>query len=145
MGARKKISADLRKEAKKSTCIAKATAVPTSPRKMRLVADLVRGKDVDQALNILIFSSKHASQTLEKLLRSAINNWEQKNNQSAAESELYVEEVFVDGGRVLKRFLPAPMGRAYRVRKRSNHITLKLASRNKNFKSIEVSENTDNK
>lgn len=109
MGARKKISADLRKEAKKSTCIAKATAVPTSPRKMRLVADLVRGKDVDQALNILIFSSKHASQTLEKLLRSAINNWEQKNNQSAAESELYVEEVFVDGGRVLKRFLPAPM------------------------------------
>lgn len=145
MGARKKISADLRKEAKKSTCIAKATAVPTSPRKMRLVADLVRGKDVDQALNILIFSSKHASQTLEKLLRSAINNWEQKNNQSAAESELYVEEVFVDGGRVLKRFLPAPMGRAYRVRKRSNHITLKLASRNINFKSIEVSENTDNK
>mgnify|MGYP000514730353 CR=1 FL=1 len=143
MGARKKISADLRKEAKKSTCIAKATAVPTSPRKMRLVTDLVRGKNVDQALNILMFSSKHASQTVEKLLRSAIANWEQKNNTTAAEADLYVQEIFVDGGRVLKRFLPAPMGRAYRVRKRSNHLTLKLASRNSN-NSIEVSENTDN-
>jgi len=143
MGARKKISADLRKEAKKSTCVAKATAVPTSPRKMRLVTDLVRGKNVDQALNILMFSSKHASQTVEKLLRSAIANWEQKNNTTAAEADLYVQEIFVDGGRVLKRFLPAPMGRAYRVRKRSNHLTLKLASRNSN-NSIEVSENTDN-
>ena len=143
MGARKKISADLRKEAKKSTCVAKATAVPTSPRKMRLVTDLVRGKNVDQALNILMFSSKHASQTVEKLLRSAIANWEQKNNTTAAEADLYVQEIFVDGGRVLKRFLPAPMGRAYRVRKRSNHLTLKLASRNSN-NTIEVSENTDN-
>ncbi|QQR98002.1 MAG: 50S ribosomal protein L22 [Sphingobacteriales bacterium] len=143
MGARKKISAELRKEAKKSTCVAKATAVPTSPRKMRLVTDLVRGKNVDQALNILMFSSKHASQTVEKLLRSAIANWEQKNNTTAAEADLYVQEIFVDGGRVLKRFLPAPMGRAYRVRKRSNHLTLKLASRNSN-NSIEVSENTDN-
>ena len=98
MGARKKISAELRKEAKKSTCVAKATAVPTSPRKMRLVTDLVRGKNVDQALNILMFSSKHASQTVEKLLRSAIANWEQKNNTTAAEADLYVQEIFVDGG-----------------------------------------------
>lgn len=144
MGARKKISADLRKEAKKTTCEARATAVPTSPRKMRLVADLVRGKNVDQALNILTFSTKHASQTVEKLLRSAIANWEQKFNQNAAEADLFIEEIYIDGGRVLKRFLPAPMGRAYRVRKRSNHITLKLASRN-NYQTTEVSENTENK
>lgn len=129
MGARKRNSAETRKELQKTTCTAKATAVPTSPRKMRLVADIIRGKNVDEALNILIFSSKHASKTLEKLLRSAIANWEQKFNESAAESELFVQEVKVDGGRVLKRFLPAPMGRAYRVRKRSNHVTLTLNSK----------------
>lgn len=143
MGARKRTSAEASKAIKAQTCTAKATAVPTSPRKMRLVADIVRGRNVDEALNILTFSSKHASQTVEKLLRSAIANWEQKFNTSAAESQLYVKAISVDGGRVLKRFLPAPMGRAYRVRKRSNHITLELASRNQN-NIVESSQEIDN-
>ncbi|MBK6275125.1 MAG: 50S ribosomal protein L22 [Chitinophagales bacterium] len=130
MGARKKLVADARKEAKKLTCEAKAVAVPTSPRKMRLLADILRGKDILDALNILTFSTKHASKTVEKLLRSAIANWEQKFNAKADESELFIKEIKVDSGRMLKRFQPAPQGRAYRIRKRSNHLTLNLASRN---------------
>lgn len=110
--------------------VAKLRNCPTSPRKMRLVVDLVRGMDVDQALNILRFSKKHASNNLEKLLLSAINNWEQKNEGERAEdSELYVKAAFVDQGRTLKRFQPAPMGRAYRIRKRSNHVTMVVDSR----------------
>ncbi|MEZ5037508.1 MAG: 50S ribosomal protein L22 [Chitinophagales bacterium] len=132
MGARKRLSAEARKAENKQICTAQAIAVPTSPRKMRLVADIIRGRNVDEALNILTFSSKHASITLEKLLRSAIANWEQKFNSSAADSQLFVESVSVDGGRVLKRFQPAPQGRAYRIRKRSNHIQLTLGSRNQN-------------
>ena len=130
MGARKKLVADARKEAKKLTCEAKAVAVPTSPRKMRLLADILRGKDILDALNILTFSTKHASKTVEKLLRSAIANWEQKFNAKADESELFIKEIKVDSGRMLKRFQPAPQGRAYIIRKRSNHLTLNLASRN---------------
>lgn len=130
MGARKKLAADARKEAKKSVCEAKAVGVPTSPRKMRLIADVLRGKDVFEALNVLTFSTKHASKTLEKLVRSAIANWEQKFETKAEDSELYVQSITVDSARILKRFQPAPQGRAYRIRKRSNHVTVKLASRN---------------
>lgn len=110
--------------------VAKLRNCPTSPRKMRLVVDLVRGMDVDKALNVLRFSKKHASNNLEKLLLSAINNWEQKNEGERAEdSELYVKAAFVDQGRTLKRFQPAPMGRAYRIRKRSNHVTMVVDSK----------------
>ena len=130
MGARKKLAADARKEANKSICAARATNVPTSPRKMRLIADVLRGKDVFEALNVLTFSTKHASITLEKLVRSAIANWEQKFETKAEDSELFVQSIKVDSARILKRFQPAPQGRAYRIRKRSNHVTVHLSSRN---------------
>ena len=103
---------------------------PTSPRKMRLVVDLIRGVEVDKALNILKFSQKDPATPLEKLLLSAINNWKAKNEGERAEdSQLYVKTAFVDGGRTLRRFQPAPMGRAYRIRKRSNHVTLVVDSK----------------
>jgi large subunit ribosomal protein L22 len=105
--------------------IAKLRNYPTSPRKMRLLADVIRGMDVEKALAILEHHPQHSSTPLYKLLRSAISNWEQKNEgTNAADSNLLVKTIFVDGGRVLKRMLPAPQGRAYRVRKRSNHVTL---------------------
>lgn len=129
MGARKRLVAEARKEAKKTVCGANAVGVPTSPRKMRLLADVIREKDVIDALNILTFSTKHASKTLEKLVRSAVANWEQKFETKAEESELFIKAITIDSGRMLKRFQPAPQGRAYRIRKRSNHITLQLASR----------------
>lgn len=111
--------------------IARLRNEPTSPRKMRLLADLIRGKDVDLALNTLKFSTKHPSVPLEKLLLSAIDNWKQKNQGQDIESaSLYVKTIYVDGGRMLKRMLPAPQGRAYRVRKRSNHVTIIVDSRN---------------
>ena len=110
--------------------IARLRNEPTSPRKMRLLADLVRGKDVEQALNLLKFSTKHPSVPLEKLLLSAIDNWKQKNEgQDVEAANLYVKTIYVDGGRMLKRMLPAPQGRAYRVRKRSNHVTIIVDSR----------------
>lgn len=125
MGVRKKNSSETRKEANKTIAFAKLNNCPSSPRKMRLVADLVRGKDIMTAINYLKFNPKVASKDLEKLLISAINNWEQKNDgQDAYSSELFVKEVKVDGGRMLKRIQPAPQGRAHRVRKRSNHITI---------------------
>lgn len=124
MGARKKISADARKEANKSLYFAKLNAVPTSPRKMRLMADLIRGMEVNKALSILKFSSKEASGRLEKLLKSAITNWEAKTEQKADNVELYVSKVFVDSATMLKRLRTAPQGRGYRVRKRSNHVTI---------------------
>jgi len=124
MGARKKISADARKEANKSLYFAKLNAVPTSPRKMRLMADLIRGMEVNKALSILKFSSKEASGRLEKLLKSAISNWETKTEQKADNVELYVSKVFVDSATMLKRLRTAPQGRGYRVRKRSNHVTI---------------------
>ena len=124
MGSRKQNSSDQRKEERKSTYIAKLNSCPTSPRKMSLVAELIRGKNVYQALNILHFSPKHAAKNMEKLLRSAISNFEQKTGERAEDGNLFVKEVHVDGGAILKRFRPAPQGRAYRIRKRSNHITL---------------------
>jgi len=129
MGSRKQIRADKLKEERKSISFAKLNNCPTSPRKMRLVADLVRGKDVNQALDILRFSTKEASRRMEKLVMSAISNWEQKNEGKRAEdADLFVKEVFVDSGRMLKRVQPAPQGRAHRIRKRSNHVTLTIDS-----------------
>ena len=111
--------------------VARLRNVPTSPRKMRLLADLIRGLDVENALNTLKFSTKHPSVPLEKLLLSAVANWRVKNEGvDVVEANLYVKTIFVDGGRVLKRMRPAPQGRAYRVRKRSNHVTLFVDSRN---------------
>lgn len=124
MGARKKISAEARKEALQTQYFAKLNGVPTSPRKMRLVADLVRGMEVFRALGVLKFSSKEASNRMEKLLRSAIANWEQKNERKAESGELYISLVCVDSATMLKRMRPAPQGRGYRIRKRSNHVTL---------------------
>lgn len=111
--------------------VARLRNYPTSPRKMRLLADLIRGKEVEDALNMLKFSTKDPSVPLEKLLLSAIANWRVKNEGvDVAEAGLYVKTIFVDGGRILKRMRPAPQGRAYRVRKRSNHITIIVDSRN---------------
>ena len=125
MGARKRNSSEKIKESRKTQAIAKLNSCPTSPRKMRLVADLVRGEDVYKALNILKFSPKHASKNLEKLLLSAINNWEQKNDgKDATSANLVVKSINVDSARMLKRIQAAPQGRAHRIRKRSNHVTL---------------------
>lgn len=131
MGSRKQISADKRKEELKSIAFAKLNNCPTSPRKMRLVADIIRGKNVYDALNILKFSNKEASRRLEKLLLSAINNWEQKNEgERADDAELYVKSINVDSARMLKRIQPAPQGRAHRIRKRSNHVTIIVDTKN---------------
>ena len=124
MGARKKIAAEKRKEALKTQYFAKLQNVPSSPRKMRYVVDMIRGMEVNRALGTLKFSSKAASADVEKLLRSAIANWEQKNERKAEDGELFVTEIYVDGGATLKRMRPAPQGRGYRIRKRSNHVTL---------------------
>ena len=124
MGARKKISADARKEANKTLYFSKLNDVPTSPRKMRLMADLIRGMEVNKALSVLKFSSKEASGRLEKLLKSAIANWETKTEQKADNVELYISKVFVDSATMLKRLRTAPQGRGYRIRKRLNHVTL---------------------
>jgi len=131
MGVRKRNKAEEVKEAKKQQYFAKLMNCPTSPRKMRLVVDLIRNVDVDRALQILKHSSKDASGKVEKLLLSAIANWQNKNEGVRIEdSNLYVQEISVDSGRVLKRIQPAPQGRAHRVKKRSNHVTLFLGSRN---------------
>lgn len=124
MGARKRIKAEERKEANKSLYFAKLNNVPTSPRKMRLVADMIRGMEAYKALSILKFSSKEASGKMEKLLRSAIDNWEKKTERKAEGGELYVSAVYVDSARMLKRLRPAPQGRGHRIRKRSNHVTI---------------------
>lgn len=133
MGARKRLRAEKNKEAKKDQAIALLRNVPTSPRKMRLVVDMIRGKEVNLALDILKFSSKEASRRVEKLLLSAIANWKDKNEGVRMEDAgLFVQEIFVDSGRVLKRLRPAPQGRAHRIRKRSNHVTLKIGSKVEN-------------
>ena len=124
MGKRKRISAEQRKEAKKEQYFAKLRDVPTSPRKMRLVADMIRGMEAFRAIGVLKYSNKEASARVEKLLRSAIANWEEKNERKAENGELYITSISVDGARTLKRMRPAPQGRGYRVRKRSNHVTL---------------------
>ena len=129
MGNRKRQSAQALKEAKKSIAFAKLNNCPTSPRKMRLVADQVRGESINKALAILKFSPKEASRRLEKLLLSAIANWQSKNESDDIEkANLFVSEIRVDGGSMLKRLRPAPQGRAHRIRKRSNHVTVVLGS-----------------
>lgn len=124
MGVRKRKSADIMKEERKDVAFAKLTNIPTSPRKMRLVADMIRGVEVFRALGILKFSNKEAAARMEKLLRSAIANWEAKNEQKAESGMLRVSTVFVDCAPMLKRLRPAPQGRGYRIRKRANHVTL---------------------
>lgn len=131
MGVRKRERAEQIKEAKKSLAFAKLNNCPTSPRKMRLVADQIRGEKVEKALAILKFSHKEASNRLEKLLLSAIANWQAKNEDAdVEEARLFVKEIRVDGGSMLKRLQTAPQGRAHRIRKRSNHVTLVLGAIN---------------
>ncbi|TLP82164.1 50S ribosomal protein L22 [Maribacter sp. ACAM166] len=131
MGVRKKQMAERIKAEKKKVAFAKLNNCPTSPRKMRLVADLIRGEKVEKALAILRFNSKEASRKLEKLLLSALTNWQTKNEDANLEdADLVVAEIRVDGGAMLKRLRPAPQGRAHRIRKRSNHVTLVLGSKN---------------
>ena len=130
MGARKRIKADAIKEARKKVAFAKLNNCPTSPRKMRLIADLIRGMDADRALYELKLNPKEASIRMEKLLLSALANWEAKNEgKRMDDNDLYISEVKVDSGRMLKRIQPAPQGRAHRIRKRSNHVTLVVDSR----------------
>ena len=129
MGKRKRLMAESLKEAKKVTAVAKLNDIPTSPRKMRLVADTIRGVEVNHALDLLKFSKREASIRLEKVLRSAIANWEAKNPDKSKELDngnVYVKTIMVDEGRTLKRIRPCPQGRAGRIRKRSNHVTLIL-------------------
>ena len=130
MGVRKRNTAEQAKEANKTKYFALLRNCPTSPRKMRLVADLVRGMEVNKALNILKFSSKEASGRVEKLLLSAIANWQTKNEGTRLEdSDLFISEIYVDSARMLKRLRPAPQGRAHRIRKRSNHVSLYVDNR----------------
>lgn len=124
MGARKRLAAEARKEARKTQYFAKLRNVPSSPRKMRYVVDLVRGMEVNRALGTLRFTKKAAARDVELVLRSAINNWEQKNDRKAEDGELFITRIFVDEGITLKRMRPAPQGRGHRIRKRSNHVTV---------------------
>ncbi|GAA4271306.1 50S ribosomal protein L22 [Aquimarina gracilis] len=131
MGVRKREMAERIKEEKKQVAFAKLNNCPTSPRKMRLVADLIRGEKIEKALHILRFSQKEAARRLEKLLISAIANWQAKNEDASIEdADLFVKEIRVDGGSMLKRLRPAPQGRAHRIRKRSNHVTIVLGANN---------------
>ena len=131
MGLRKRQTAEKIKEAKKEIAFAKLNNCPTSPRKMRIVADSVRGKKVEMALTMLKFSQKEASNKLEKLLLSAISNWQAKNEDvDVEEANLFIKEIRVDSAGMLKRLRPDPQGRAHRIRKRSNHVTLILGSQN---------------
>lgn len=150
MGSRKKEKAKRIKDSKKNLAFARLRNYPTSPRKMRLVADMIRGIDVTRALDLLRYSPKHASIPMEKLLKSAISNWEQKNEGKQADSEnLYVKEIYVDSARMLKRIRPAPQGRANRIRKRSNHVTLFIGNKNEirknNEEKVDIIEEVDNK
>ena len=131
MANRKQQSANKLKEVRKNTYFAKLNNIPTSPRKMRLVADMVRGMEVFKALGVLHFSNKEAAAKVELLLRSAIANWEAKNERKAESGELKISSIVVDEGATIKRLRPAPQGRAYRIRKRSNHVTLSVDSINK--------------
>ena len=134
MGVRKRLAADQRKQEQREIAFAKLTNIPSSPRKMRLVADMVRGKEVFRALGILKFSNKEAAARLEKLLRSAIANWEAKNEKKAESGELYLSTIFVNPAPMLKRLRPAPQGRGYRIRKRANHVTVVVDSIEKDVK-----------
>lgn len=119
------------KEAKKNLYFATLRDIPTSPRKMRYVVDLIRGMEVNKALATLKFVTKHASRDVEKVLKSAISNWEQKNEKKADDEELYISRIYVDEGQTLKRMRPAPQGRGYRIRKRSNHVTVFVDAKTK--------------
>lgn len=134
MGVRKRNSAEQRKEANKQVAFAKLLDVPTSPRKMRLVVDMVRGMEVNRALGVLKFSNKEAAARVEKLLRSAVANWEAKNERKAENGELYISTIFVDCAPMLKRLRTAPQGRGYRIRKRANHVTLFVDTIDNNVK-----------
>jgi large subunit ribosomal protein L22 len=134
MSARKRISAEKRKEARKEVSLAVLKNAPSSPRKMRYVADMVRGMEVFKALGVLKFSNKEASAKVEKLLMSAISNWEQKNDRKAETGELYIKTISVDEGTTLKRLRTAPQGRGHRIRKRSNHVTIVVDTINKEDK-----------
>ena len=131
MANRKQNSANKLKEVRKNTYFAKYNNIPTSPRKMRLVADMVRGMEAFKALGVLHFSNKEAAARVELLVKSAIANWEAKNGRKAEAGELKISSIVVDEGATIKRLRPAPQGRAYRVRKRSNHVTLYVDSINK--------------
>lgn len=138
MGARKRLAAEARKEKNKQVCMARLCNNNTSPRKTRLMADLVRGKDVEYALNVLKYSKKESSEKIRKLLLSAVANWQVKHEGARVEdSQLYIKEIYVDGGRMLKRLRTAPQGRGYRIRRRSNHITVILDSRIDNNQTVE--------
>ena len=131
MGSRKKEMAEARKAEKKQIAFAKLNNCPTSPRKMRIVADLVRGEKAEKALQILKYSQKEAANRLEKLVLSAVANWQAKNEDAnVEEADLFIKEIRVDGGTMLKRLRPAPQGRAHRIRKRSNHVTVVIGSLN---------------
>lgn len=132
MGSRKRLAAEARKETKKGTYMARLVDNPTSPRKTRLMADLIRGKDVDYAMNVLKFSRRESAEKLLKLLKSAVANWQVKNEgQRIEDAQLFIKYIWVDGGRMLKRLRTAPQGRANRIRKRSNHITIVLEDKSK--------------
>ena len=134
MGSRKHIRAERLKEERKSKFFAKLNNCPTSPRKMRKVADMIRGQRVNKAIDILRFSPQDAAKRLEKLILSAIANWQNKNEGVRLEdADLYISEIFVDSGRILKRLRPAPQGRAHRIKKRSNHVTVVLKDLNEDY------------
>ena len=131
MSASKKLAADARKEANKTIYMARLVDNPTSPRKTRIMANVIRGKNVDYAMNVLKYSHKESAEKLLKLLKSVVANWQVKNEGARLENaDLYVKTIMVDGGRMLKRIRTAPQGRANRIRKRSNHVTLIIADRN---------------
>ena len=133
MDARKRLAAEARKEARKSVYMARLVDNPTSPRKTRIMADVIRGKDVDYAMNVLKYSQKESAEKLLKLLKSAIANWQVKNEgQRLEDAQLYVKSIVVDSGRMLKRIRTAPQGRANRVRKRSNHVTIIIDDKTNN-------------
>lgn len=141
MGSRKHNAAEQNKEIRKNQYVARLNNVPTSPRKMRLLADLVRGMNADKAMYVLQHSQKEPAKRLYKLLLSAIANWKEKNEGARLEeNELFIKEIFVDSGRMLKRIRPAPQGRAHRIRKRSNHVTLYLGNRSQVEEEVEVNE-----
>ncbi|MDL2296758.1 50S ribosomal protein L22 [Bacteroidales bacterium OttesenSCG-928-B11] len=142
MANKKKLAADARKEAQKTMYMARLVDNPTSPRKTRIMADVIRGKDVDYAMNVLKYSKKESAEKLLKLLKSAIANWQIKNEGVRLEdADLYIKSIVVDGGRMLKRLRTAPQGRGYRIRKRSNHITLVLGNKAENNNIVEETQN----
>ena len=143
MGARKRLAAEKRKDAMKTTYIARLVDYPTSPRKMRLVADIIRGVEANKALDLLNFTRKEASKTMAKVLRSAIANFEEKSGLRAEENDLYVKEIFVDESKPLKRVQPAPQGRAHRIKKRSNHVTIILDTKTPILQAEEQEEVVD--